>query len=489
MQHLMKKSLSTLRQSLTSLVQVTGDMDREINGIQFDSRAVRPGDLFVAVSGTQTDGHAFIGKAIAMGAVAVVCEHMPELPEHVSCMVVKDSAVALGELCSTWYGCPSRQLKLVGITGTNGKTTTATLLYHMFRKAGFRAGLLSTVINYIDGEPAASTHTTPDALQLNHLLARMVEAGCSYCFMEVSSHSIVQQRIAGLTFAGGIFTNLTQDHLDFHKTFAAYLQAKKRFFDQLPAGAFALVNKDDRNGLVMIQNTRAETCTYALKSMADFNGRILSHQMEGMFLEINRKEVFVPFIGQFNAYNLLAVFGAAVRLGMDEQQALVLLSTMHPVSGRFEYFKAAKGFTAIVDYAHTPDAVENVLETVRQLITRPEQQIITVIGCGGDRDKGKRPIMARTAFKQSSRVIFTSDNPRSERPEDIIHDMLQGLTEEEQEQVLVIPDRKEAIRTACLTARSGDLVLVAGKGHEDYQIVNGVKHHFDDREEIAKYIH
>ena len=482
------KQLSTLCNALTSVVRIEGPTELTVNDIQFDSRAIKPGDLFVATSGTRQDGHAYIAQAVAQGATAVVCQQMPDPLPAATCIQVKDSTVALGELCDAWFDHPSAHLKVVGVTGTNGKTTTATLLYRIVRAVGGRAGLLSTVVNYIDGEEVPATHTTPDAKELNHLMARMVERGGTHCFMEVSSHSIVQHRIAAIRFSGGIFTNLTQDHLDFHKTFDAYLQAKKTFFDHLPREAFALVNKDDRNGLVMVQNTAATVKTYALRSMADYTCRILSEQIEDMFLNLCGQEVFVRFIGRFNAYNLLAVYGAAVQLGIDPQQLAVIMSQLRPVAGRFEYFTSKKGFTAVVDYAHTPDAIENVLDTIRELAGQSGRRIITVVGAGGDRDRGKRPLMARAAVRRSSLVIFTSDNPRSEKPEDIIADMLAGLSEEERAAALVIPDRREAIRTACLTARAGDVVLVAGKGHEDYQIVNGVKHHFDDREEVAKYI-
>ena len=483
----MKKLLSALRSSVPSVIRWIGPEEQTVGDIAFDSRKVREGSLFVAVNGTQSDGHAYIGDALRAGAQVIVCQNLPDIQPGITYIQVADSAQALGALCDAFYDHPSSHLQLIGVTGTNGKTTTATLLYKIFRQLGYHAGLLSTVANFIDGEETAATHTTPDAVQLNELLADMVARGCTYCFMGVSSHSIVQQRIAGLKFAGGIFTNLTQDHLDFHKTFDAYLQAKKRFFDQLGPEAFALVNKDDRNGMVMVQNTAAQVKTYAVKGMADFKCKVKSHQLEGMELELNQKDVFVQFIGTFNAYNLTAVYGAATLLGANQEQLLTIMSSLKPVAGRFEYFRSARGFTAIVDYAHTPDAVENVLKTVRQLVSRG-QRVITVIGCGGDRDKTKRPIMARTAASYSDLLILTSDNPRSEEPEDIIKDMQAGLLERKQTPVLTIVDRREAIKAACLSARKDDYVLIAGKGHETYQIVKGVKSHFDDREEVLKYI-
>jgi UDP-N-acetylmuramoyl-L-alanyl-D-glutamate--2,6-diaminopimelate ligase len=397
------------------------------------------------------------------------------------------TAKALALICSEFYDHPSRKLTLVGITGTNGKTTTATLLYHLFRKMGYKAGLISTVAYYVDGQRSEASHTTPDPLQLNRLMAQMVQQGCEYCFMEVSSHSIVQQRIAGLQFAGGVFTNLTHDHLDFHQTFAEYLKAKKTFFDNLSATAFALVNRDDRNGMVMVQNTKADIKTCALKSMADFRCRVVEHDFAGMLLQLDGREVWMRFIGEFNAYNLLAVYAVAVLLGQKPEEVLTTMSMLTPVDGRFEFIRSDSGVTAVVDYAHTPDALENVLKAIRGILPpSPSSQIITVAGCGGDRDKTKRPAMARIAAGNSSRVILTSDNPRSEEPEAIIDDMLAGLDAGDRRKTIAIVDRREAIRTACMMATPGDVILIAGKGHETYQILKGVKSHFDDREVVKE---
>lgn len=458
--------------------------DVDVRNIQFDSRLVKSGDLFVATRGTATDGHDYINKAIEQGAVAVICETMPEdKPESVVFVQVASSNEALGLLAANFYGNPSHNLTLVGVTGTNGKTTIATLLYQLFRKLGYKVGLLSTVCNYVDGRAIEATHTTPDALHLNALLAEMVAAGCEYAFMEVSSHAVDQRRIAGLKFAGGIFTNITRDHIDYHKTFDNYLAAKKRFFDELPKEAFALTNIDDKNGMVMLQNCKATKQTYSVRSMANFKTRILENSFEGMLLDMNGHEVSLPFIGKFNAYNLTAVFGAGVLLGYTEQEILCHLSTLDAVSGRFETITSPTGFTAIVDYAHTPDALNNVLATIND-IREGAGTLITVVGCGGNRDKGKRPMMAKEAVNGSDRVILTSDNPRFEDPQAILNDMLAGLDVIEKRKVLVISDRREAIKTACTLAQSGDVVLVAGKGHENYQIINGVKLHFDDHEEI-----
>ena len=458
--------------------------DVEIKNIQFDSRKVEVGSMFVATRGTAVDGHDYISKAIEVGAVAVVCEEMPsEKQTDVVYVKVKDSADALGRMASNYYGRPSEQLTLVGVTGTNGKTTIATLLYQLHRALGYKVGLLSTVCNYVDDKAIKSTHTTPDALALNALLAEMVDAGCQYAFMEVSSHSVDQRRIAGLRFAGGIFTNLTRDHIDYHKTFDNYLKAKKRFFDELPKEAFAIVNTDDKNGMVMLQNTRAQRKGYSVRGLSDFTARILENSFDGMLLNVCDREVFMPFVGRFNAYNLLAVYGAAVLLGADAEEVLRILSMSKAVSGRFESIKMQKGFTAIVDYAHTPDALTNVIDTIND-IRNGAGQLITVVGCGGNRDKGKRPMMAREAIKGSDKVIFTSDNPRNEDPQAILDDMTAELTQQEMRNVLVIIDRRQAIRTACQLAQTGDVVLVAGKGHENYQIVGDVKHHFDDREEL-----
>lgn len=442
--------------------------------------------MFVAVKGTATDGHDFIPVAIGKGAIAVVCEMLPDTTVgNVTYIVVPDSAEALGKLASAWYEFPSDNLIVVGVTGTNGKTTIATLLYDMFRKMGHKVGLLSTVCNYIDGEAVPATHTTPDALTLHELMARMVDAGCEYMFMEVSSHSVDQKRISGISFDGGIFTNLTRDHLDYHLTVENYLKAKKQFFDNLPATAFALTNADDKSGLVMLQNTSATKLTYSLRTLADVKGRILESHFEGTLLTINDKEVMVHFVGRFNAYNLLAVYGAAVALGKEPEEVLVVLSTLHSVSGRFETIQSPLGYTAIVDYAHTPDALTNVLNGILEVLDS-RGRILTVVGAGGNRDKGKRPIMAKEAAKLSDQVILTSDNPRFEEPEDIIQDMVAGLNKEELQRTICITDRSQAIKTAALLAKKGDVILIAGKGHEDYQDVKGVKHHFDDREIVRE---
>ena len=466
--------------------QVVGVDQLEIGQIVSDSRCVVPGSLFVAVRGVAVDGHQYIASAIEKGAVAVVCEEYPEeLADKVTFIVVKDSAYALGVLLSRSYGDPSQKMKLVGVTGTNGKTTIATVLYELFRRLGYKVGLLSTVCNYIDGEAIPTDHTTPDPITLHALIARMVEAGCTYAFMEVSSHSIDQRRISGLDFDGGIFTNLTRDHLDYHKTVENYLKAKKKFFDDLPAKAFALTNLDDKSGMVMLQNTKAKKLTYSLRTLADFKGKILESHFEGTDLVMNDKEVAVRFVGRFNAYNLLAVYGAAVSLGADSDEVLVALSAMHPVSGRFETIHSPKGFTAIVDYAHTPDALTNVLNSIHEVL-EGKGRIITVVGAGGNRDKGKRPLMAKEAVRLSDQVILTSDNPRFEEPDAIIQDMVAGLTKADWDRTLCITDRAQAIKTATILAKRGDVILVAGKGHEDYQEVRGVKHHFDDREQLRK---
>lgn len=463
-------------------VQIAGDPNIEITGINIDSRRVEDGHLFMAMRGTQTDGHAYIAAAIAKGAIAILCEEIPESrKEGVTYVQVKDSEDATGKLATCFYGDPTSKVELVGVAGTNGKTTIATLLYNTFRYFGYKVGLLSTVCNYIDDEAIPTEHTTPDPITLNRLLGRMADEGCKYVFMEVSSHAIAQKRISGLKFAGGIFTNLTRDHLDYHKTVENYLKAKKKFFDDMPKDAFSLVNLDDRNGLVMTQNTRSKVYTYSLRSLSDFKGRVLESHFEGMLLDFNNKEIAVRFIGKFNASNLLAVFGAAVLLGKKEEEVLVALSTLHPVSGRFEAIRSPQGFTAIVDYAHTPDALVNVLNAIHGVL-EGKGKVITVIGAGGNRDKGKRPIMAKEAARNSDRVIITSDNPRFEDPQEIINDMLAGLDTEDRKKTISIVDRKEAIRTACMLVEKGDVVLVAGKGHENYQEIKGVKHHFDDKE-------
>ncbi len=468
------------------VIQVTGSANVFITSIEFDSRKITPGALFVATSGTATDGHQYIETAVQAGAVAVVCEQLPsQLNPEVCYVKVTNSAIALGYLASAWYDFPSSKLTLVGVTGTNGKTTIATLLYELFRAMGHKTGLLSTVVNYVDTLAVEATHTTPDALSINRLMSQMVEAGCSYTFMEVSSHAVEQGRIAGLEFDGGIFTNLTRDHLDYHLTFENYLKAKKGFFDALPATAFALTNVDDKNGLVMLQNTTARKCTYSLRTMADFHTRILEHGFEGMLLDMNDKEVNVSFIGRFNAANLTAVYGAAMLLEADELEVLRVMSSLNSVSGRFETLRAPLGYTAIVDYAHTPDALVNVITTINQIL-QGSGRLITVVGCGGNRDKGKRPIMAREAVEGSWKAVFTSDNPRFEDPQEILNDMLAGLDPVQKSKSITIVDRREAIKTACALAQPGDVVLVAGKGHEDYQIIQGVKSHFDDREEVKK---
>ena len=466
-----------------------GPEEMEITGISTDSREVKPGHLFIAVKGSHVDGHRYIAQAVEQGAAAVVCSQMPaQRTEGVAYIEWADTQAAPGLIANAYYGHPSWEgLRLVGVTGTNGKTTIATLLYRLTKAMGYRAGLISTVCNLIDGEQLPTDHTTPDPLTLNRLLAEMERRGCEYAFMEVSSHAVDQQRIAGLNFAGGIFTNLTRDHLDYHLTVENYLKAKKRFFDDLPAEAFALTNADDRNGGVMTQNTRARIATYSLQQAADFKARILESHLEGMLLRLDGREMAVDFVGRFNAYNLLAVYGAACLLGLDRDETARILTTLHPVDGRFEAIRSTRGFTAIVDYAHTPDALANVLESI-QGVMQGRGHLITVCGAGGDRDKGKRPLMAAEAAKRSDRVILTSDNPRSEEPQAIIDDMLAGLDAGQRQQTLCIVDRREAIKTACALAQAGDVVLIAGKGHEDYQEIKGVKHHFDDREEVRKNI-
>ena len=485
--------------SVLDPIEVIGPTDIEITGIHFDSRRIGPGDLFVAQVGTAVDGHTFIGSCIAQGCAAVVLsnrEYLPSPlkgePERGCNILVENTDRALGLLASKWFGEPSRQLTLVGVTGTNGKTTIATLLYKLVRALGHKAGLLSTVVNYIEDEAVPATHTTPDAIELNGLLRRMVDAGCEYAFMEVSSHAIAQERIAGLDFDGALFTNLTRDHIDYHKTFDNYRDTKKRLFDGLKPSAFAVTNKDDKNGLVMTQNCRAQVHTYSTRALADYKAQILEEGFEGMLLSINGQEVFVPLVGRFNVSNLLCIYGAAVCLGFDPLDILRILSTLRPVNGRFETIHSPKGWTAIIDYAHTPDAVDNVIQTIREILKRGEPErgcgsLITVIGCGGNRDKGKRPMMAQIAKRGSEQLILTSDNPRDEEPADILNDMKAGLTEDELRSTLVIEDRAAAIQTACTLARPGDVILVAGKGHEDYQIIRGVKHHFDDHEVVRKY--
>lgn len=467
-------------------VSVCGQTDIEITGVNIDSRRIKEGHLFIAQRGTQVDGHKFIPKAIELGAKAVLCEVLPEeKAEGVTYVQVESTEDVAGKVATIFYGDPSRKLKLVGVTGTNGKTTIATLLYNLFRKLGYKCGLLSTVCNYIEDEAVPADHTTPDPIELNYLLSRMVDAGCQYAFMECSSHAIAQKRIGGLDFAGGLFTNLTRDHLDYHKTFENYRNAKKAFFDQLPKTAFAITNADDKNGMVMVQNTKATVKTYSTRTMADFKAKILECHFGGMYLEIDGREVGVQFIGKFNVSNLLAVYGAAVMLGEKPENVLLVMSTLKSVSGRLDPIQSPEGYTAIVDYAHTPDALENVLNAIHEVL-EGKGHVITVCGAGGNRDKGKRPLMAQEAVKQSDKVIITSDNPRFEEPQDIINDMLAGLDDQQMKKVVSIVDRREAIRTACMLAQKGDVILVAGKGHEDYQEIKGVKHHFDDKEVLRE---
>ena len=467
-------------------IAIIGSTDIDIQDVNIDSRRIAAGHLFVAIKGTVTDGHQYIDKAIEQGAVAILCEDLPASPkEGITYVQMESTEKNVGCVATAFQGYPSEHLKLVGVTGTNGKTTIATLLYNMFRKLGYKCGLLSTVCNYIEGEAVPADHTTPDPIELNRLLRRMLDAGCQYVFMECSSHAIAQQRIGGLKFAGGIFTNLTRDHLDYHKTVENYRDAKKAFFDMLPKDAFAITNADDKNGQYMVQNTKATVKTYSTRAMADFKARIIECHFEGMYLEMDGHEVGVQFIGKFNVSNLLAVYGAAVMLGQKPEDVLVVLSTLKSVAGRLEPIRSSEGVTAIVDYAHTPDALDNVLRAIHEVLNG-NGQVITVCGAGGNRDKGKRPLMAQEAVKQSDRVIITSDNPRFEEPQDIINDMLAGLDQKQMKKVLTIVDRKEAIKTACMLAQKGDVILIAGKGHEDYQEIKGVKHHFDDREVVRE---
>lgn len=469
-------------------VNVTGLVDIEISSLECDSRKVGPGSMFVAVRGVTVDGHSFIPSLEGKGVAAIVVDQMPEhLFDGVTYVKVADTAEALGLLASRWYGEPSGKLHLVGVTGTNGKTTTATLIYEMARMMGYKAGLISTVVNYVDTEAVHAVQTTPDPLTINALLARMVEAGCRYAAMEVSSHAADQRRIAGLKFAGGVFSNLTRDHLDYHKTVQNYLNAKKKFFDGLDADAFALTNADDKVGAVMLQNTAARKQTYSLRTMADFRGRIVEERLDGMLLELNGREINVMFTGRFNAYNLTAVYGACCLLGWDADQVLLNMSRLVPVAGRFQTFHSSKGVTAIVDYAHTPDALVNVLTAIREVLGS-NGRIVTVVGAGGNRDKGKRPIMAAESARLSDGVILTSDNPRFEEPAAILRDMEAGVADDASlhGRTRSVVDRREAIRLAVSEAAKGDVVLIAGKGHEDYQEIRGVKHHFDDREEVLE---
>lgn len=464
--------------------EVIGDVALKVGDVQFDSRKVRRGSLFVAQRGTIVDGHNYIGAAVAQGAAAVVCEELTaEVPADVVVVKVKDSSLALGQIAANYYGRPSERLALVGITGTNGKTTTVTLLHRLFRNLGYHVGLISTIINKIDEAEVATSHTTPDALELNRLLAAMVDAGCQYCFMEVSSHAVVQKRIAGLHFAGAIFSNITHDHLDFHRTMANYIAAKKGFFDMLPKEAWALTNVDDRNGKVMVQNCKAKVMTYALQREADFRCKLIENTFQGMYLNVQGSEVWCRLVGRFNAYNLMAIYGAAVMCGADKAEVLRQLSLLEPAPGRFQYIGDGK-VVGIVDYAHTPDALLNVLTTIDE-VRQKSQSIITVVGCGGDRDRTKRPEMAKIAAEGSDKVVLTTDNPRSEEPDAILNDMEQGLSAQQKCRAVRITDRRKAIRTACMMAHDGDIVLVAGKGHEKYQEVKGVRSHFDDVEELG----
>lgn len=467
-------------------IQIIGDVEKEVTGVNIDSRKIEKGHLFIAMKGTQTDGHTYIAKAIELGATAILLEDMPQqYTDGITYIQVESTEDSVGKVATAFYGNPSHHLILVGVTGTNGKTTIATLLYNMFRRMGHKCGLLSTVCNYIEDKAVPADHTTPDPIELNALLSEMVKAGCEYAFMECSSHAIHQKRIGGLKFAGALFTNLTRDHLDYHKTFENYRNAKKAFFDGLSKDAFAITNADDKNGMIMVQNTKATVKTYSIRTLADFSAKILECHFDGMELEVNGKEVNVQFIGKFNVSNLLAVYGAAVMLGKDPEDVLVALSALHSVNGRLQPFHSPNGYTAIVDYAHTPDALENVLNAIHEVLNG-KGHVITVCGAGGNRDKGKRPLMAQEAVKQSDKVIITSDNPRFEEPQDIINDMLAGLDNKQMKKVISIVDRKEGIRTACMLAQKGDVILIAGKGHENYQDIKGVKHHFDDKEVLQE---
>ncbi|MFO8002235.1 MAG: UDP-N-acetylmuramoyl-L-alanyl-D-glutamate--2,6-diaminopimelate ligase [Marinilabilia sp.] len=482
----MQKKLSECIKNI-KIVEKRGNVDPFVGDIVFDSRSIVPHSVFVAVRGTRMDGHAFVQDAIAAGAIAVVCEEFPDGNHpNVAIIKVENSQDALAQMAGNFYDHPSAQLNLVGVTGTNGKTTIATLLYNVARLLGYKAGLCSTMGNFINDQELETTHTTPDVLTLNKLMREMVEAGCEYCFMEVSSHAVHQKRITGLEFRGGIFSNISHDHLDYHKTFDEYIRVKKQFFDNLPETAFALVNIDDKQGRVMLQNTKASRKTYSLREVATYRARIMEGLFEGMQLSIEGQEFWTPFVGRFSAYNLLAVYGTGRELGWASRELLLAMSRLKPVGGRFEIIRSANGITGVVDYAHTPDAIKNVLQAIND-IRRPEQTLITVVGAGGNRDAKKRPIMAAEAVKNSSKVIFTSDNPRDEEPQSIIDQMLEGVSFAERIKILTITDRREAIRTACTIAKPGDIVLVTGKGHETYQEVKGKKWHFDDREIIKEF--
>ncbi|OWP85169.1 UDP-N-acetylmuramoyl-L-alanyl-D-glutamate--2,6-diaminopimelate ligase [Flavobacterium columnare] len=467
---------------------VLGSTSITVNQIQFDSRKIGTDDVFVAIRGTLSDGHQYIDKAISLGASVIICEELPQTClQNITYVKVIDTNSALAQLANNYYGTPSHKLTLVGVTGTNGKTTIASLLYQMFKKAGYKVGLLSTVKIMVDTIEYKATHTTPDSLTINYFLNEMIQEGCEYCFMEVSSHGVHQKRTEGLLFAGGVFTNLSHDHLDYHPTFAEYRDVKKTFFDHLPKTAFALTNIDDKNGTVMLQNTQARKKTYALKTYADYKAVILENQLSGLQLKVNEHDVWTRLIGTFNAYNLLAIYGVAVELGIDKIEALRLLSELESVSGRFQFIVSKEKITAIVDYAHTPDALENVLNTINDIRTKNEQ-LITIVGCGGDRDRTKRPIMARIATEMSSKAILTSDNPRTESPEVIIEEMEAGISAENFKKYLAIKDRKQAIKTACQMAEKGDIILIAGKGHETYQEINGIRHDFDDMKIVKELL-
>ncbi|GAA4428819.1 UDP-N-acetylmuramoyl-L-alanyl-D-glutamate--2,6-diaminopimelate ligase [Pontibacter saemangeumensis] len=477
--------LQTILQDV-NVLDARGPLEVPVAAITFDSRQVREGVVFVAVRGAQTDGHDYIAKAEEANAAAIVCEQLPaQLQQDITYVLVENSAQALGQMAAAFYGHPSRKLKLVGVTGTNGKTTSVTLLHRLFRELGYHVGLLSTVQNQIDEEVIPATHTTPDAVKLNELLAQMVKAGCTHCFMEVSSHAMVQQRVAGLTFAGGVFTNITHDHLDYHGTFDEYIKAKKSFFDMLPKGAFALINADDKRGPVMVQNTKAEVRYFALRKAVDFKARIIDNTLQGLHLEVDGHEIWCKLIGAFNAYNLLGAYGVAVLLGEDPMEALTVLSSLNSAVGRFDYIISEGQITGIVDYAHTPDALENVLNTIQQ-IRNPTQKVITLVGCGGNRDAAKRPLMADIACRLSDKVILTSDNPRFEEPQAILEDMQKGVKPLDYKKTLSVLDRREAIKTACMLAEPNDIILVAGKGHETYQEVKGVRYEFDDKQVLRQ---
>lgn len=471
-----------------TIANLVGTTSREVNALIFDSREVTEGAVFFAIKGTVADGHLYIEATVKAGAGVVVCEVLPEmLNAAVTYIVVENSAVALGKMAANFYGNPSAKLELIGITGTNGKTTIATLLFKLFRELGYKVGLISTVENHINDQIVPATHTTPNPLALNALLQDMVDGGCDYCFMEVSSHAVVQHRIEGLNFAGGVFSNITHDHLDFHKTFDNYIKAKKAFFDVLPVSAFALTNLDDKNGMVMLQNTKATKKTYALKQLADFKAKVIENSFNGLHLDIDSADVFFKLVGSFNAYNLLAVYGTAVLLGQDKLNVLTELSNLSGAEGRFDYITSNQNIIGIVDYAHTPDAVQNVLSTIQD-IRKGTEQVITIIGCGGDRDKAKRPVMAQVACDWSDKVILTSDNPRTENPQTIVEEMEKGVSPTNKRKTLSIVDRREAIKTACHLARPGDIILLAGKGHEKYQEINGVRYHFDDKEILTEQL-